>query len=127
MMIWVLSLLVAFFIPLHDVGVPFFMQDWTKEVIKQGKVKDVFFGVVAMVILSATDIIDGVISRRKKNIDVVTLGCCWVILLIYFCFIFYGMSTYSGNQNSGATQWTIFAGMLGISALGELLIAKWTN
>lgn len=129
LLIWLLSLNVAFYVPLHEFGVPYFVPDWCRKVIEAGKTTDVFLAVVAMVILSATDLLDMLLGANQRRLDAVTKGSAGVLLALYFLFIFFEMGGLGGGGVavagvSPSPHWTIFVLMLGLGVAGELLIAK---
>jgi phosphatidylglycerophosphate synthase len=123
LLIWFFSLFVAFYVPIHEVGPPFWTDKWTDKVVAADKSSDVFLGVVAMVILSATDILDGIISRRNKQIDSFSIGCCWLLLAMYGLFIFYGMPSYANIPPKVVPPWLVIKGMLLMCLFGEVIIA----
>ena len=116
MMIWSVSLAVAFYVPISEAGIPYPLAEWEERITLAGKFPDVFLATVAMVVLSGSDLVDNVIARKSHNIGAVNSGSAWIFMAIYMLFIMYGMPAYS-SATALATQsylpWNVLLGLVG--------------
>jgi hypothetical protein len=127
LIIWFLSLGVAFYVPIETVGFPFPLKGWEALVVKVDGFRDVFLCTVAMVVLSASDLIDNIISRRRPKGDTITVGCAWIMMVVYFLFILYGMPAFgavAGTSDVKTPPWDILQWLLLIGVAGEFMIAS---
>lgn len=124
-LIWVVALAIAFYVPIRTCGIPGDLEAWQHNVIAKNKFSDVFLAVVAMVVLSGSDLADGIIANRSAKIGSLTKGCAWVIFVIYFIFIVYGMGEFGSVESSPPNPpWGLLKMMLLIGIVGEFIIAS---
>jgi hypothetical protein len=127
-LIWFVALVVSFYIPLADNGLPYPFMPWAEKIVHEGdgKVRDIFFGTLAMTVLSLSNLADNIISRRDRGIDNYTILAAWILVVVYFFFVLFGMPLYGNDQAVNpppSPQWGILLSMLGCSLFGEVLIS----
>lgn len=125
MLIWLVSLAVAFYVPFAEAGLPLHYTLWKDNITAAHKFSDVFLATVAMVVLSASDLIDNIIARRS-NTGIINVASAWALMAIYFLFVLYGMPAYSSSTTlaaQGYLPYDVLFLLLGVGVVGEILIA----
>lgn len=126
LLIWFLSLAVAFYIPVSEAGIPYPFGEWQSRIEHASKFPDVFLATVAMVVLSASDLADNIIARKSSQVGGANTASAWTIIVIYILFILYGMPAYSSASALAAQSylpWGALLGLLAVGVVGEVLIA----
>lgn len=125
MLIWIVAFAVAFYLPITEAGYAIFSAEWQKSVVDKSEFRDVFLAAVAMVVLSASDLVDNIIASAKGREDRLATASAWGLIVIYFLFVLYGMGTYARSAAPpDATAWSVVKWLLGLGILGEIIIAN---
>ena len=125
MLIWLVSLSVAFYVPVSEAGFPLNYSIWKDRITQANKFSDVFLATVAMVVLSASDLIDNIIARKTSS-GIFNIASAWVLMAVYFLFVLYGMPAYSSSASlatQGYLPYDVLLWLLGVGIVGEMLIA----
>ncbi|PAK76809.1 hypothetical protein B8X00_12945 [Acetobacter fabarum] len=123
-LLWLISFSVAFYIPFSQCGFPYDLDLWEKDIIHANKFEDFFLAVLAMVVLSGSNIFDCIILKSKKNIDIFSLGSSWLLIVSYFIFILYCMGAYGSLAGPPtAPYWSMHFTIVLCGLFGELIIS----
>ena len=125
MLIWVVAFAVAFYLPITEAGFAIFSSEWQTSVIAKSKFGDVFLATVAMVVLSASDLVDNIIASKNGRMDPLATACAWALIVVYFLFVLFGMPAYAHSDKApDHMAWSLVEGLLLFGILGEVIIAN---